>query len=195
MICSLIYASWKLIPTNNNETTSLSLDTFWLLQIWNGVLRQEEVTLCVSFHHWVILFFCGFSGFSIVHCSSIIHLSKISNIFGYGVCFLQPFQQYEAVDIFFELFYKNSSLSCYDIFAKNVITYMYSSNPPRTLNFNLSSHSIVLTYLIIIQQLYSYGYKLSWLLCGIYREVKVWYHSLTTIVFIHHNIFKKSLKC
>lgn len=159
----------KIEPLQTFMTTSLFLDTFWLLQIWNSVLRQEEVTLCVSFHHWVILFFCGFSGFSIVHCSSIIHLGKISNILGDSVCFLQPFQQYEAVDIFFELFYKNSSLSCYDIFAEKRYHLHVFFQPTPNVKFQ---------FLVSFNCTYLPNYHITISLIWLYVElVAVWYIS------------------
>lgn len=57
------------------------LNTFRFLQVWNGVLCQKEVTLCVGVHQGVVMSPCGISGFSIVHYSGIIYLDKINTLY------------------------------------------------------------------------------------------------------------------
>lgn len=57
------------------------LNTFRFLQVWNGVLCQKEVTLCVGVHQGVVMSPCGISGFSVVHYSGIIYLDKINTLY------------------------------------------------------------------------------------------------------------------
>lgn len=57
------------------------INTFIFLQVWNGVLCQKEVTLCVGVHQGVVMSPCGISGFSVVHYSGIIYLDKINTLY------------------------------------------------------------------------------------------------------------------
>lgn len=57
------------------------INTFRFLQVWNGVLCQKEVTLCVGVHQGVVMSPCGISGFSVVHYSGIIYLDKINTLY------------------------------------------------------------------------------------------------------------------
>lgn len=57
------------------------INIFRFLQVWNGVLCQKEVTLCVGVHQGVVMSPCGISGFSIVHYSGIIYLDKINTLY------------------------------------------------------------------------------------------------------------------
>lgn len=57
------------------------INNFRFLQVWNGVLCQKEVTLCVGVHQGVVMSPCGISGFSVVHYSGIIYLDKIITLY------------------------------------------------------------------------------------------------------------------